>query len=667
MTTHTSALVKPGPTSFLPVGHRRSMSCRGLFRCPPKIVDIMKCTSSASLLASFWLTVTRLSGQEITTVEIDCQQRGSSISPLLFGHNLEVTRRDIWQGLGAEMVANRKFAARQNGQPKRWTVTGTAAKLGLDAQVTYNGWPSAKLEISPGSGGGLWQREESLDFSKGRRYAFRCWLKSRERRTVRTRVSDGDGRATLFQAEKVLKPGDWQLWRGNFSAATTGQNARLEISSSTAGTFWVGAASVQPADNFHGMRRDVIARLKQIKPGALRFPGGCYAEFYRWQDGLLPVDQRPPIGPTGLDFLLRDSDEVDAQELGIDEFIALCREVGCEAALTVRLSETSAEDGAAWVEYCNGSADTKWGRVRAERGHREPYRVKTWLLGNELYFFGRGGMKDAGNCARQTKAFAEAIRKVDPSVKLVGCTYKPEWNRPLLAQAGNLLDYASFHDYLLDSLKPSGLEAMAKAPTLHLRPLLKNFHEALRRPIVFDEWNTRWGNAGSVGMGLYAAGVLNLLAREAEPLGVEQAYFFQPITEGAIRVTPREASMDAAGEVFNLLKVHQGNCRLKTPALPAEADLDLCASLTPDQQRAYFSIINRSLAHAQAVELTLRNFSGTAKATVKFLIPRALDASAREFREVSQDLRVGAGQKINLQIPPSAIACVRFGKPARLE
>ena len=73
--------------------------------------------------------------------------------------------------------------------------------------------------------------------------------------------------------------------------------------------------------------------------------------------------------------------------------------------------------------------------------------MKTWFLGNELYFFGRGGMKDAANCARQTKVFAEAVKNVDSSVRLVGCTYWGDWNKPLLEQAEKLLNYFSYHDF----------------------------------------------------------------------------------------------------------------------------------------------------------------------------------------------------------------------------
>ena len=71
------------------------------------------------------------------------------------------------------------------------------------------------------------------------------------------------------------------------------------------------------------MRRDVIELFKQLKPSSLRWPGGCFAEYYNWKDGLLPVDKRPSVGPHRWVGLLPDSDGYDNHDIGTDEFIAL--------------------------------------------------------------------------------------------------------------------------------------------------------------------------------------------------------------------------------------------------------------------------------------------------------------------------------------------------------
>ena len=612
-----------------------------------------------------------LAAQEpVTRVALDAAQPGPVISPLLFGHNLEVTRRAIWSGLGAEMVANRKFAAAANGMAKRWAATGTGTTAALDDKTPYVGKTSLRVQVVAPDPGGISQQQATLGFRQNVRYKFRWWLKTEADRSVRMRLTDQQGVKVLAEADKAIQPGEWQLWSGEFVAAADAANARLELTSNAPGAFWVGAVSLQPADAFHGMRRDVIEQLRLIQPGALRFPGGCYSEFYRWQDGLLPVDLRPPIGPTGLDFLLRDSDDVDTQELGIDEFMALCRELRCAPALTLRLSETTPADAAGWVEYCNGSAQSKWGKLRADRGQPQPYAVKTWFLGNELYSFGRGGLNDPNNCARQSKLFAEAVRQADPSIhltactNLVGCNSNPAWNTPLLAEAGSLIDGISFHDYMQASRKPGNLKEFATAATTYLWPALQKFQRELARPILFDEWNTMWGYPGTVGMGLYTAGVLNLLCREADTLGVAQALFFQPLTEGAITVTPMGAELDEAGKVFAAFSAHQGNRLLKiTPASSAEADLDLTASLAPDGKRIFVTVINRNPDSAHTVELSLDHFQVPAGSTAELLVPVALEPQAK-FAQREGKLALTGGKLVALSVPPCAVARLCLGLPA---
>ena len=563
--------------------------------------------------------------QPPTRLIIDAKEQGTVISPLLFGCNLEVTRRGIWRGLGAEMVANRKFAALTNGLPKRWYSIPDASGAVIDNKVVFVG--KGSVRVGGDKPGVLGQQQETLAFQKGTRYTFRWWLKSEADQSVWMRIADDKDTLTIVKVEKALKPGDWQLWTGEFIAPGAAENARLEIGNKTAGVCWVGAASVQPTDNFHGMRRDVIELLKQIKPGALRFPGGCYAEEYRWQDGLLPVDQRPPLVMADSGILWSDTDDCDTQELGIDEFIALCRELGCDAALTMRLSGTQAEDAAAWVEYCNGSPETKWGKVRAERGHRDPYGVKTWFMGNELYLC---KMQNPLDCARTTKAFAEVMKKVDPSVRLVGCTDTAAWNKPLFEEAGALLSYASVHDY---DGNGRDVREVSKAPMTRLWPKLQQSHAELPMPAILDEWSTEWGKPGTVSMGLYAAGVLNLLCREAKALGIEQAYFFQPVNEGGLKVRPLTAELDTAGKVFVAFKCHQGKRLLKLPELPADADLDVCASTSDDGRQVNLTIVNPSTTDDRTLDLKVTNLPQPFGASVSFLI--AKDVTQHTFSDFS--------------------------------
>jgi len=618
----------------------------------------MKKEAVAFLILFMTVLVQAYGVEEILT--IDAKEQGAVISSQLFGHNLEVTRRAVWSGLSAEMIANRKFAAVEGNRPKRWQPVGGDGIARIDTAVAYAGKQSARIDVLvQGTAAGLRQQQPVLAVGKDKSYSFRVWLKTEKARKLRIHLT-ADASPVVLDKELSCKAGDWQLLTGRFTSPVTQVNCTLDLTSADAGAYWLGAVSMMPADSFHGMRRDVIECLKAIKPGCLRFPGGCYAEFYRWQDGLLPVDRRPPIGPTGLDFLLRDSDDVDTQELGIDEFIALCRELGCEAALTIRLSETTPEDAAGWVEYCNGNSRTKWGKIRAERGQKKPYGVKTWFLGNELYFFGRGGMNNAGNVASRSKLYAEAVKKVDPSIHLCGCTdlvygrLNKAWNAPLMEQAGSMLSYVSCHDYIQDSFKPADLQAYAVAAAKHLRPGFERIREEMNKPVIYDEWNTMWGKPGTVGMGFCVAGVLNLLSREGESLGVKQAYFFQPVTEGAIKVTPLSAELDTAGYVFELFKVHQGNRVLK---VSGTSSVDVCASLAPDRKGIFITAVN-SGAEEKTVTFLLADGTEAKKSTagVDCLVPRTLNINETIFDRKDMQVGVIEGRRIEVKMPPGGIA-----------
>ncbi len=636
--------------------------------------------SSASMIGAGLLAKTALSAktneqtnrgtamnQDSNTIKLDVKNPGGVISPLLFGHNLEITRRGIWSGLSAEMVANRKFAAVENNLPKRWTVVGGGGAARIETSFGYAGNQRLRVEVpADGSPTGIKQQHEVLAVHTRKPYSVRIWVKSDSGRVLRVSLTDG-GQEVYLEKTVSCKDGDWQLLTADFTAYRTHENCELKITSNTPGSYWLGAVSLQPKDAFHGMRRDVIALLKKMKPGCLRFPGGCYEEFYSWEDGLLPVDQRPPIGPTGLWFLLTDTDDYDTHEIGIDEFMALCREVEAEPAITVRMSEKTPESAAAWVEYCNGDKSTKWGSLRISRGHRAPYHVRWWFVGNEMYAFGRGEVLKADGHAAQCKLFSEAMKRADGSIYLVPCTQFsngvawPDWNTPVMEAAKDTMRAGSVHQYILDQI-PLVTEAdyakVVNTPrgsvveTLKLARELMDKHQPADRRLglVYDEWNLMWGRKGSVPAALYVAGILNMLCREAQPLGLEMACYFMPVNEGAIEVTPLAAEFDTTGHVFELYKLHQGNRLLEVAGTQT---VDLCASLSPDGKRVTVTAVNGITAE-QSLSLALAAGSMT-DARVVHLVPKSLEITESELLRKEERLSVKQG-RLTVVMAPGEIA-----------
>ena len=159
--------------------------------------------------------------------------------------------------------------------------------------------------------------------------------------------------------------------------------------------------------------------------------------------------------------------EPEPSDFGTDEFIRFARNVGAEPTLTVNVEGRGAtvEEAAAWVEYCNGPATSTNGAMRARNGHPEPYHVKYWEIGNEIWGDWVRGHSDAATYARNLTRYAAAMRAVDPSITLIAVGDNDmAWNRTVLG-SGERFDYLAIHHYY-------GQRDMAADPrNLMARPL----------------------------------------------------------------------------------------------------------------------------------------------------------------------------------------------------
>ncbi len=631
----------------------------------------------------------------VRRVVVDARNLGGTISPLLFGHDLEYTRRAMWQGLSAELLANRKFAGESKattgsgapisrGQPDadgvaaRWYGIGKPrARFFAETKEPFTGRQSQGIEIDEAeTRGGIGQR--GFPVREGREYELRLWMRADGQRTVAVQLRGGAG-GLIWAAESVkLTAGGWQEWRGKFRASATDLEARLEMTFEGPGRLWLGAASLLPADHFYGMRRDVIEQLKQLSVPVLRWPGGNFTADYHWQDGLQPPDKRPPVSAIDTETL-PFTDNYDFQDVGIDEFMRLCREMGTEPSITINLNPAVAPpaDAAAWVEYCNGSDETRWGKTRAGRGHAEPYRVRFWSLGNEIWGPWMGpASSDAAAYAKRIPEYAKAMRDADPSITLIACGGGPEWDKTVVSHAGNWFDLISEHNYAPEG---DAHEAVPRAPESArlagyagsgLRQSLDDARRAIvsasppgkRIGIAFDEWNvwhtwfiqpfTHEWRVNAID-GTYAAHALSLFCREAEPLGIAMAAYFQPINEGAVTVEPFSAKLTAVGQVFSLFRAHHGNRLVKTS--PVEG-VDVCSSLSPDGNRLYTTLANATALETETVELVIEGGRSVGRVRTRYLVPTSISASSYDARSEETTHHGGASPVVIL--PPSAVAMV---------
>ncbi|MBQ8159155.1 MAG: hypothetical protein IJ083_00265 [Clostridia bacterium] len=198
-----------------------------------------------------------------------------------------------------------------------------------------------------------------------------------------------------------------------------------------------------PASDEHGIRQDVLALAKNLRPTILRFPGGTFANIYHWMDGVGPMDAR-----RRRKNLIWGG--ITDNRFGTAEFISYCRALGAEPMLCVNMASGTAQEAAEWVEYCNGEAGTHYADLRAAHGYPEPFRVRYWCIGNESYAEpDLGAQHDPDRYISDAWEFTKHMKLMDPTLKLifVGNSEDPAWNRKILEALSPVCDYISFHHY----------------------------------------------------------------------------------------------------------------------------------------------------------------------------------------------------------------------------
>lgn len=245
-----------------------------------------------------------------------------------------------------------------------------------------------------------------------------------------------------------------------------------------------------------GFRSDVLDAFKTINTSILRWPGGNFASGYHWEDGVGSVNERPVR--YDLEWQVEESNR-----FGTDEFIKFCRKIKAEPYICVNAGSGTAEEAAHWVEYCNLKGNSYYARLREKKGNANPYGIKYWGIGNELYGRGQIGRKDIGQYIDCVKEFSKLMKKVDPTIKLIVVGLeKTEWNFRLVKEAGEYFDYISVHSYHIGNV-PKSYEEIAALSILTSEQLYEMkcsidaasyyIKDRKRKPvgIAFDEWNLR--------------------------------------------------------------------------------------------------------------------------------------------------------------------------------
>jgi alpha-N-arabinofuranosidase len=260
-----------------------------------------------------------------------------------------------------------------------------------------------------------------------------------------------------------------------------------------------------PHADERGLRKDVLAALRELNYRAMRYPGGNFLSGYRWLDGVGPRDQRPRRRDLAWQ-------SVETNQFGTNEFMEFCKAINTEPMLGVNMGTGTIQEAANLVEYCNAPVGTQYADLRAAHGYPEPHGVKYWCIGNEMDGPWQIGHLEAAEYGLKAREAAKMMRWHDPSVSLILCgssnssmpTY-PEWDRVALELCWDQVDYHSMHYYAgnRDNDTTSYLALSAEFETFvdTLTGVLR-YVKAKRRSkhdvyLSWDEWNVWYKATGA--------------------------------------------------------------------------------------------------------------------------------------------------------------------------
>jgi alpha-L-arabinofuranosidase len=402
------------------------------------------------LLASFFtvigfLLTAMLPAQQNNNIIVSVNKPTAAVQPTMWGIFLEDINFGADGGIYAELVKNRSF---EFSMPLMgWTVHqnkfNEGSVLVLNRQAENTGNPRFVRITKNDANDTLSLTNEGfrgMGIKKGLRYDFSV-LCRQQTPGLKLHIELLNAAGNIIGSTTLAPsaPGnEWKKESVSFNATDTAWKGKLSIWFEGIGVLDLDMISLFPADTWKnrpgGMRADMIQLLADMKPGFIRFPGGCIVEGrdlasrYQWKKTLGPVDERQLIvNRWNTEFAHRPApDYFQTFGLGFFEYFQLAEDIGAEplpilncgmacqfnTAEVVPLNEIDpyVQDALDLIEFANGDINTKWGKMRASLGHPAPFNLKMMGVGNENW---------GPQYIERLKIFSKAIKEKYPNFRLV--------------------------------------------------------------------------------------------------------------------------------------------------------------------------------------------------------------------------------------------------------
>jgi alpha-N-arabinofuranosidase len=341
---------------------------------------------------------------------------------------------------------------------------------------------------------------------------------------------------------------------------------------------WVGDDSRIP--NTNGIRNDVVAALRAVRVPVLRWPGGCFADEYHWQDGIGPRTDRP------ISINTHWGGVVENNYFGTHEFMELCRQLDCEPYICGNLGSGTVREMQQWVEYLTCGGKSPLADLRRANGRDDPWAVRFWGVGNESW--GCGGNMRPEFYADQFRRYATYCRNFgENKLYKIACGASDvdyHWTEVLMREAGRYLDGLSFHNYILPgswASKGSATEfdesawhaVMQKAVAMDgmiakHAAVMDEYDKEKRVGLIVDEWGTWYDPEPGTNPGflrqqntlrdaLVAGTVLNIFNTHCDRVHMANIAQMVNVLQAMVLTRGPEMILTPTYHVFEMYRPHQ--------------------------------------------------------------------------------------------------------------
>lgn len=387
-------------------------------------------------------TVLPTPGTEVYQFTLDVNKVGAEISPDMYGVFFEDINFGADGGLYAELIKNRSFEFEHPFTG--WTPFGNVTiqtknplfernpryvRLSYQKELTFTGLDNEGFR--------------GIGVKEGEKYDLTFYARTVTNDPITLRFHLVNETNDLFEEKKVeVKGKNWTKYSVTLTPNRSALKATFRIVMETKGTLDLEHISLFPQKTYNnrknGLRADLVQALKDLEPGVFRFPGGCIVEGndlatrYQWKNSIGPVENRPiNINRWNYTFPYKKfNDYYQSYGMGFYEYFLLCEDLGAEPLpvlscglacqyenhdpnenCPVHKLQPFIDDALDLIEFANGPATSKWGKIRAEMGHPEPFNMKYLAIGNEQW----GDLY-----VERLEPFVEQLRAKHPEILIIG-------------------------------------------------------------------------------------------------------------------------------------------------------------------------------------------------------------------------------------------------------